>query len=104
MRKRSYLEVDDYTKDNDGCHQVGQVGQVLTVESLPQSSNLVLSSGQQVEEGNDCALELCSASGVDGCGREGLPNDRLADVSCNEERNSRAQTVTLLKKLIKLKL
>ena len=44
-----YLEVDDYTKDKDGCHQVHEVGQVLPVESLPQSSNLVLSCSEQME-------------------------------------------------------
>ena len=97
-----YLEVNDDSKDKDCCHQVGQVGQVLAVECLAQSSDLVLSGGQQVEERNDRALELGAAAGVDGGRRERLPDDRLADVGGDEQRNARAETVAFLKKLVKL--
>jgi len=56
-----------------------------------------------VEEGYDGSLELGSASGVNGRGRKGLPDNSLADVGGDEEGNSRSQSVTLLKELIKLK-
>lgn len=37
---------------------------------------------------------------VDSGGAEGLPDDCLTDVGCNKERDTRAQTVALLKQLI----
>jgi hypothetical protein len=43
------LEVDDERKDEDSGHQVGDVGQVLAIESLLQRTNLVLLGDQQVE-------------------------------------------------------
>ena len=94
------MEVDDDSKDEDCCHQVGQVGQVLSVEGFPQSADLVLSGGQQVEEGDDGALELSAAAGVDGGGGEGLPDDRLADVGGDEERDARAETVSFLQEFV----
>ena len=59
------LEVDHHTEDEDGGEQVHQVGQVLSVESFPQSSHLVLSRGQEMEESNHCSLELSSSASVD---------------------------------------
>ncbi len=52
------LEVDDNGKDQNGCHDVHQVGEVLAVEGLSQSANLVGSRGQQVEQRNDCSFEF----------------------------------------------
>ena len=43
------LEVYNHGKDQNGGHQVHQVGQVLAVESFAKSAHLVLASGQQVE-------------------------------------------------------
>lgn len=44
-------------------------------------------------------LELTSA-GVDGCGTECLPYDGLADVSGDEERYPRAQTISFLEEFV----
>lgn len=41
-----------------------------------------------------------TSASVDGGGAEGLPDDCLADVGGNEERDSRAQTIALLEQLI----
>ena len=40
-------------------------------QGLPQGADLVLAGGEQVEQGDDGALELGAAAGVDG-GREKL--------------------------------
>lgn len=53
-----------------------------------------------MEEGDDGAFEFGTATSVDGCGRESLPNNRLANVGRNEERDARAEAVTLLKELV----
>jgi hypothetical protein len=81
----TYLEVYHYSKDEDGSQEVHQVGQVLTVESLTETSDFVLTSGKQVEESNDGSLKLCSTSSVDRSRRECFPDDGLADVGSNEE-------------------
>ena len=95
-----YLEVDNHSKDQDGSKQVGQVGQVLSVEGFPQSADLVLTGGQKVEESNDCAFEFGSTAGVDGGGRERLPDDGLTDVGGNEQGDAGAQAVALLQQLV----
>lgn len=41
-----------------------------------------------------------TSASVDGGGAEGLPDDCLTDVSSNEKRNTRAQTIALLQQLI----
>jgi len=60
------LEVYDDSEDENGGHEVHEVGQVLPVEGLSQSSHLVLAGGQQVEEGNHSTLELGSTASVHG--------------------------------------
>ncbi len=99
-----YLEVYDHAKDDNGGHEVGQVGQVLSVEGFPEGAHLVLAGGQQVEERDDGALELGASAGVDGRRRERLPDDGLADVGGDEEGNSRPEAVALLEELVKLKI
>lgn len=41
-----------------------------------------------------------TSASVDGGGAEGLPDDCLTDVGCNEERDTRAQAIALLEQLI----
>jgi len=53
-----------------------------------------------VEKGDDGAFEFGAAACVDCCGRECLPNYRLADVGRYEEGNSRAETVPFLEKFV----
>ena len=98
-----YLEVDNHSKDQDCGKEIGQVGQVLPVEGFPQSADLVLSSGQQVEESNDCSLELGSTSGVDGGWRKRLPDDGFADVGGDEQGDTGAQAVSFLKEFVQEK-
>ena len=86
------MEVYHHTEDEDGGEEVHQVGQVLPVESLPESPDLVLSGGQEVEQSDHGALELGAAASVDGGGGEGLPHDRLADVCRDEQGDARAKT------------
>ena len=59
------LEVYHHTKDENCGKEIHQVGQVLSVESLSQGSNFVLSCCQKMEESDHCSLELGSTSSVD---------------------------------------
>lgn len=94
------LEVDNDDEDQDGGQEVEDVGQVLAVERLLERANLVGAGDEQVEEGDDRALELGSATVVDRRGGEGLPHDVLADVGRDEQGDSGAESVALLQKLI----
>ena len=94
------LEVDDSAENDDSGDQVHDVGQVLAVESLLESDSLVGPGEEEVDKRNDGALELRSTAGVDGCGGESLPHDRLADVGGDEERDTTAETVALLEELV----
>lgn len=53
-----------------------------------------------MEKGNECTLEFWSTAGVDGGRRERFPDDGLANVGSNEERDTGTETVTLLEKFI----
>ena len=90
------LEVYHHSEDEDGGEEVHQVGKVLPVESLPESPDLVLPGGQEMEEGDHGSLELGAAAGVDGGGAKGLPHDGLADVGGDKQRNSRAKTCSVM--------
>ena len=94
------LEVYDDSKDEDCGQQIHQVGQVLAVESLAESSNLVLTSSQKVEQGNNGTFELCASASVDCRRTESLPHDRLANVGGDKERNTRAETIALLEQFV----
>ena len=94
------LKVDDYGEYEHGGQQVGQIGQVLAVEGFLESAHFVVASGQQVEESNDGALELCATAGVDCRRTERFPHDCLADVGRYEERYAWAETVALLEQFV----
>jgi hypothetical protein len=94
------LEVDDGAEDGDGSDQVHDVGQVLAVEGLLEGKLLVGPCDQKVDKGDDGTLELGTSAGVNGSGRESLPDDRLADVGGDEEGDTTAETVALLEELI----
>lgn len=53
-----------------------------------------------MEQGDDGTLELGATASVNGCGRERLPDNGLANVGGNEQRDTAAETVALLKELI----
>ena len=94
------LQVDDSGENEKSGQKVHDVREVLTVESLVQSTLLVVPGEKQVEQGNDSTLELGATASVDGSGGEGLPDDRLANVGSNEQGDTTAQTVALLQQLI----
>ena len=56
----TYLEVDDYSKDEESREEAHQVGEVLSVKGLTQCAHLVVAGGQQMKESNDCSLEFSS--------------------------------------------
>jgi hypothetical protein len=94
------LKVDDGGENDDGGDEVHDVGEATTPESLTKSATLVVPGEEEVEEGNESTLEFWSTTGVDGGGRECLPDDGLANVGSNEERDTGTETVTLLEKFI----
>lgn len=94
------LEVDNSGENDKSSNEVHDVGEVLAVECLVQSALLIGPGEQEVEESNDSAFELRSTASVDSSGREGLPDNRLADVSSDEERDTASKTITLLQELI----
>ena len=96
----SHLKVDDNAKDENGGHQVGQVWQVLSVEGLTQSTNLIRSGSQEMKQRNDGTFELCTPTCVDGSWTEWLPDDSFTDVGGDKERDTGAKTVAFLEKLI----
>jgi hypothetical protein len=53
-----------------------------------------------VEQGDDGTLELGTTASVDSRGGERLPDNGLADVGSNEQRDTAAKTVALLEELI----
>ncbi len=94
------LEVYDEHKHEHGGQEVGHVGQVLAVESLLQSADLVLLGDEQMEERNDGSFKFSSTTSVDGGRAERFPDDGLAHIGGNEKRDGRAETVSLLQELI----
>lgn len=95
------LKIDNSGKNDEGSNKVHDVREVLTVESFIESTLLIGPGEQEVEEGNDSSFELGSTTSVDGGRREGFPDDGLANVGGNEERDTASKTVTLLQELVK---
>jgi hypothetical protein len=94
------LEVDDNDKDQDGSHEVGQVRKILTVESLTESAELVVTGDEKMEQGDDGTLEFSTTTSVDGSWAERLPNNVFTNVGGDKEGDTRSKTVTLLEKFI----
>ena len=94
------LEVDDTGEDNKGSEEVHDVGEILSIESLLESTLLVWPCQEEVEKRNDGTLEFWATSSVNGGGGESLPDDGLADVGGNEEGDTTSKTIPLLEELI----
>ena len=94
------LEVDNHGEDNDGGDQVHAVGQVLPAESLAKSKLLVGPGDEKVDKADNGTLELGTTASVDSGRGEGAPDDRLANVGGDEERDARPETVTFLEELV----
>ena len=62
--------------------------------------DLVLLRTQEVEESDDCSLELSTLFRANRDWGERLPEDDLADVGRNEERDTGAEAVALLEQLV----
>lgn len=73
----------------------------MAVESLLQRADFVGLGEQEVEEGNNCAFELCALLSPDRDRGETLPEDHFADVSRDEQTDATAETVAFLQKFIK---
>ena len=82
------LEVDDGGENDGGGNEIHDVGKAGTPEGFTEGATLVVPGEEKMEEGNESTLEFWSTAGIDGGGREGLPDDGLADVGCNEERDT----------------
>ena len=95
------LEVVDDGEYGERSDEIHHVRKALTPESLSKGTALIIPCEKEVEKGDDGALKLRSTARIDGCGRERFPDNRLADVGGNEQRDARAKTVTFLKELVK---
>ena len=60
QKQTTNLKVYDNSENKNGGKEVHKVGQVLSVECFPQSSNFVLPGCKKVEEGNHCTFKLRS--------------------------------------------
>lgn len=94
------LRVHDDGEDDDGREQVHDVGQLRAVQRLLERAGLILAGEQEMEEGDDGALELRAAASGDRGRREGLPDDGIADVGGDEQRDTAAEAPALLKELV----
>ena len=94
------LEVDDDEEDDDGSKEVGDVGKTRAVEGIAESTDLVLTGNEAVEQGDDGTFEFLTTTVIDSGGREGSPHDRLADVGGDEQANTRTNTITLLQEFV----
>ena len=90
------MQVDDGGEDHERGEQVHDVGQILAVKGFPQRVLLVRPCEQEMEERNNCAFELGTPSGVDCSGGERFPDDGLANVRGDEQRDSTAQSISFL--------
>ena len=98
--ERTYLEVDDDEDNNDGGDEVADVGRVLAVKGLLQRVELVLLGEQEVEQRDDGTFELGTLLRADCDRRERFPQDDLANVGGDEERDSASETVAFLEEFV----
>ena len=94
------LEVDHGCEDSDRREQVHDVGKMLSVECLTKGTSLVRPCHQQVDKSDDSSLKFLASASVDCSWRESFPDDRFANIGCNEEGDAGAETIALLQKLI----
>lgn len=82
------LEVDDGGKNDGGGNEIHDVWKASAPEGFAEGATLVIPGEEEMEEGNKSTLKFWSTAGVDRGGRECFPNDGLADVGSNEERDT----------------
>jgi len=94
------LEINHRTEHQNRRQQIRHVRQSSSVKRLLQRTRLILSRHQQMEHRNHCSFILRSSWASARHRRKGLPDDRLADVRRNKQRNRTSQSVSLLQQLI----
>ena len=82
------LKVDNGGENDGGGNEVHNVWKASTPEGLTEGTALVVPSEEEMEEGNESTLEFRSTAGVDSGGRECLPDDGLANVGSDKERDA----------------
>lgn len=95
------LEVDDRGKYETGGDEVHDVRKTVAIEGFLERTALVVPREEKVEERDNGAFEFGAATGVDGGGAKGFPDDGFADVGSDEKRNTRSETVPFLEELVK---
>ena len=73
----------------------------MSVNSLLEAIKLVWLSQQEVEKSDDASLEFGSLVCSNGHRGEAFPEDALANVGGNEQGDTRSETISLLKELVK---
>ena len=96
----TYLEVNHNKHDDDGGEQIAQVWSTLPLERLEDSLNRVSLREEEVDKSDDGSLELSALVGPNSDWREALPHDGLADVGGDEQTDSTAKAIALLKQLV----
>ena len=94
------MEVDNDGENDNSRDEVHDIWETVAPEGLPEGTALVIPGEKEVEECDKGTLKLGSASGINRSGREGLPDDRLANIGGDEEVDPGAETVTFLKELV----
>jgi len=82
------LEVNDNKDDNDSGDEVHKVWRVLSVEGLLDTVQSAWLGQGEVEKSNNSTLEFSSLISSDGDWGEAFPEDHLADVGSDEERDT----------------
>lgn len=94
------LQVDDGSENEESSQEVHDIGKVLAVERFAHGTLLIGPGQEQMEQSDNGTLKLRTTTSVDGRGGKGSPDDRLANIRGNKERDTASETIALLKKLI----
>jgi len=78
------LEEDDDGEDYDGSEEVGDVGELLSVEGFFEGSDFVVSGDKKVDESYESSFELRPACCCDRCWGERFPNNGFTDIGGNK--------------------
>ena len=76
------------SEDNQGRKKIHNVREVLAIKGFSQCPLLVRPCKEKMKQCDDSALEFRTTSSVDGSRGESFPDDRFADVSSDEKRDS----------------
>eukprot|EP00982_Pelagococcus_subviridis_P016771 31497-Pelagococcus_subviridis.AAC.19 len=94
------LEVDHHEEDQNRREEVRDVRQVRAVKRLLQRPELVFPRDDEVEQRDHRAFELRAAAGVDRRRGERFPDDGLALVRRDEQRDAASEAVSFRQHLV----